>query len=214
MTSMEKNAVMVVFEGIDGSGKTTAGRRLAGHLADSMGSRGTVEWYPNKNLSPVRDALDAVAREKGCRDRFELIGNDAGQFLAAVLKWRDFYDLRDQYARQNHVMVLDRFTYSQLALALVRRTENEARLRRMYATFPTPDLVFYLDIEPTVALQRVDTRATDSNSIGFLERFADAYRGLIEWNTTFKIVDANRDAEVVFDEVRSIVDQFVATGSG
>ncbi|MEV4556220.1 hypothetical protein AB0K51_04385 [Kitasatospora sp. NPDC049285] len=192
-----RRAVVVVVEGIDGSGKSTLGARMVEALrAEGRSAR----WYPNQNLAPVRDTLDAIAREWGHRDRFELIGRDEAQFLASVLKWRDMADLAEDMARPDHVMVLDRYYYTHLALAAVSGTRNADRLRRLYASLPAPDLVLLLELPPAAALERVLARNTDANSPEFLERFAAAYRGLPEYrDSTFTLLDATGSADQVFD---------------
>ncbi|WP_069742987.1 hypothetical protein [Streptomyces sp. EN23] len=191
-------AALVVVEGIDGSGKSTLGRslveaaRVAGHSAD---------WYPNKNLSPVRDTLDAIARERGHTDRAAMLGRDEAQFLAAVLKWRDMIDLADDLARPGHLMVIDRYYYTHLALAAVSGTANAARLRRLYGRLPAPDVTFLLDLAPELALERVRARNTDTNSLRFLARFHEAYRGLEEYRTgVFTVLDASRTPAEVLDD--------------
>jgi dTMP kinase len=191
-----KRAVVVVVEGIDGSGKSTLGARLA----EAVRATGrSAQWYPNKNLAPVRDTLDAIAREWGHADRFELLGRDEAQFLASVLKWRDMADLAEDMARPDHVMVLDRYYYTHLALAAVSRTRNAERLRRLYRSLPEPDVVFLLELPPELALQRVLARNADVNSLGFLERFAAAYRGLPEYEASlFTTLDATAAADEVF----------------
>ncbi|MBK3568490.1 MULTISPECIES: AAA family ATPase [unclassified Streptomyces] len=193
---IDKRATVIVVEGVDGSGKSTLGRRIADTLR--LGGR-SAAWYPNKNLAPVRDTLDAIAREQGLADRFELLGRDEAQFLASVLKWRDMLDLGEDMERPDHILVLDRYFYTHLALAAVSGTRNLDRLRRLYGLLPRPDLVLLLHLPPEEALRRVRERGTDDNSLGFLRRFAAAYRDLEEYrNGEFTVLDAAEDADSVF----------------
>ncbi|MEV7190838.1 hypothetical protein AB0N81_03385 [Streptomyces sp. NPDC093510] len=194
-------AALVVVEGIDGSGKSTLGRRIV----DEVRATGrSADWYPNKNLAPVRDTLDAIAREEGHADRFAMLGRDEAQFLASILKWRDMLDLTDDLARPGHVVVLDRYYYTHLALAAVSGTANLPRLRRLYELLPVPDAVLLLDLPPALALERVTARNTDTNSLSFLSRFRDAYRGLEEYEEGgFTTLDATGTADEVFTEAWS-----------
>jgi dTMP kinase len=191
---LPKQATLIVIEGIDGSGKTSLGRALADRLhADGHEAR----WYPNKNLAPVRSALDAIARRRGFADRFEMLGRDQAQFLAATLKLRDMLDLAPDLAEKGLVMVMDRYYYSHLALALVMRTANEPRLRRLYQVLPEPDLLLLVEVSPAVALQRVTARGTDSNTLQFLQDFADAYQNLAERDPHFTVISGEREPDVV-----------------
>jgi dTMP kinase len=195
---LPKRATLIVIEGIDGSGKTTLGRSLVERLqADGH----NVRWYPNKNLAPVRSALDGIARGRGFADRFEMLGRDQAQFLAAALKLRDMLDLAPDLADEGLVMVMDRYYYSHLALALVMRTANEARLRRLYQVLPTPDLLLLVNVSPPIALQRVTARGTDSNTLQFLRDFADAYENLAERDPHFTVVSGEREPDAVLADV-------------
>lgn len=197
MTSMVKNAALIVLEGIDGSGKSTLGRTLAERLHAEGRS---ASWHPNRNLQPVRDTLDEIAWEQGYAHRFEMLGRDRAQFLAAVLKFRDLLELEPELARENHVVVLDRYYYTHLALAEASHTGNGPRLRRLYRSLPVPDATLLLDVTPRVALERVQARGTDSNSLPFLTRFAEAYRGLPETRAGFVVLDADQRPEEVLDQ--------------
>ncbi|MEU8001112.1 thymidylate kinase [Catellatospora sp. NPDC049111] len=208
MSGDGQRAALIVLEGIDGSGKTTLGRRLA----DAVAAAGLpVKWCPNVNLAPVRDRLDEVARETGYADRAAMLGRDRAQMLAAILKWRDYADLADDMARPGLVMVMDRYFYTHLALALVQRTGNLPRLRRLYAGLPEPRLTLLLEIDPDVAAERVRARGTDSTSPQFLADFAAAYRALPEYGTRFTRVDGARDADAVFADAWAAVELHLPT---
>lgn len=71
-----KQAALIAFEGIDGSGKTTAAHLLAERLA-AHGVRYTV--HRNRSLGPVSEALDNPAIAEGYRDRLALFGADSAQ---------------------------------------------------------------------------------------------------------------------------------------
>lgn len=197
MNQLRKRAMLVVIEGIDGSGKTTLGRRLT-DATIAFGYR--ARWYPNRNLSPVRAALDGIAREQGYADRFEMLGRDEAQFLAAVLKMRDMLDLAEDFDDPDLVMIMDRYYHSHLALAQVMRTRNEARLRALYSALPDPDLLMLVEVSPAVALGRVRLRGTDSNTSEFLEDFASAYADLASRDPAFTVVSGERTPDEVLAE--------------
>lgn len=192
-----RRATLIVVEGIDGSGKTTLGRGLHERL---VGAGHDARWYPNRNLAPVRTALDDVARERGFTDRFAMLGRDEAQFLAAVLKWDDLVQVTADLATPGLVLVLDRYVATHLALARVAQTANGPRLRRLFATLPEPDLTILLDLPATLALERVNARGTDTNTLAFLERFAQAYRQLAAESSSFVTVAADRPADEVLAE--------------
>jgi dTMP kinase len=194
---LAKRATLIVFEGIDGSGKTTAANRLAERLA----AHGVeTSLHLNRSLGPVREALDALAHEDGYSDRFDMFGASNAQFMGALLKWRELLDLAPALDREDHVVVLDRYFYTHLALALAHETTNGTLLRRLFNVFPTPDIVLFIDVDPKVAAERVFKRGRDTNSPDYLKRLHEGYMSLPEMQQ-FQVVTGNEDSATVLDEV-------------
>lgn len=188
-----KRATLVAFEGIDGSGKTTAASLLAEQLT-AAGFSNTI--HRNRSLGPVRIALDSLAEEEGFRDRFDMFGADTAQFMGALLKWRELLDIESLLDRENHVVLVDRYLYTQLALAAVHETANASRLRSLFGALPTPDVVMFIDVPPALAVERVLRRGHDSNSLDFLTRLREGFLALPEMQQ-FHVLDGTADPAVV-----------------
>lgn len=198
---IRKRATLVAFEGIDGSGKTTT----ANLLIERLNAHGAgASLHLNRSLGPVRDALDTLAREDGYHDRFDMLGSGSAQFMGALLKWRELFDIAPLLDQENHVVVVDRYIYTQLALALAHRTTNDALLRRLFGAFPTPDLVFFVDVEPEVAAERVRKRGRDVDSLDFLTRLRDGYLSLPEMRQ-FHVLNGGAAPDAVVDEAWRLI---------
>lgn len=198
---ISKHATLVAFEGIDGSGKTTAANLLVERLA-ARGVGATL--HLNRSLKPVREVLDALAREDGYRDRFDMLGPGTAQLMASLLKWRELLDIAPPLGRADHVVVVDRYFYTHLALATAHGTTNGAFLRRLFSVFPVPDVVLFVDVEPAVAAERVRTRGRDLNSLDFLTRLRDGYLSLPEARQ-FHVVPGDGDPATVLEAAWRLV---------
>ncbi|MPY55834.1 dTMP kinase [Streptomyces spongiae] len=197
-----KRATLIAFEGIDGSGKTTA----ANLLIERLGAQGVgASLHLNRSLGPVRDALDTLAREDGYHDRFDMFGSTSAQFMGALLKWRELLDIEALLARENHVVVVDRYIYTHLALAVAHKTTNEILLRRMFGVFPTPDLVYFVDVDPEIAAERVFKRGRDVNSLDFLTRLRDGYMSLPEMRQ-FQVLNGGAAPATVVDDAWRLIE--------
>lgn len=192
-----KQATLIVFEGIDGSGKSTA----AGLLIDRLSAYGVkTSLHPNCSLKPVREALDALAVAEGHVDRFEMFGANQAQFMGALLKWRELLPIESALRQQDQVVLLDRYIYTHFALAIAHQTTNGERLRRLFNVFPVPDVVLFMDVSPKVAAERVSKRGRDIDSIEYLTRLRNGYLSLPEMRQ-FVVVPGDQEMCIVQESV-------------
>lgn len=97
---------------------------------------------------------------------------------------------------------MDRYTFCQTAMVRARGNAGEARLRRLFSVFPAPDLVFFMDLPPTLAQERVELRGKDHETLEHLTAFRDAYASLPEYST-FIPIDAAAPSERVKHQIWS-----------
>ena len=150
---MSRRGRFIVFEGIDGSGKSEQARRLAAALAAS-----------GHNVVSTREPTDG---EWGRRYRAWA----AGGFEAEpdeVLRWF-LADRQEHVARvvgpaleRGDVVVCDRYRDSTRAYQAAQGIDR-ARLAALFATaeFPDPDLVLWLRVPVATALARMGKTASE-----------------------------------------------------
>ncbi|MBQ3483234.1 MAG: dTMP kinase [Clostridia bacterium] len=146
------NAKFIVFEGIDGCGKTTQHRRLC----EALQARGrevlsTAEPTDSASGKMLRAALAGreprTACEMAALFTLDRIHHNVGEngIAAALAKGQD--------------VVSDRYYYS--SLAYQGSLTDYEWVRRMNCDCPEirrPDLCIFLDISPRVALERIGGR--------------------------------------------------------
>src|SRR6185312_10691987 len=196
--------MFVVFEGIDGSGKTTISNRVAKALRErglSVEHLREEGAFASKVTQWIRDFC-RDARNMALTPRAELM-----LYLAREMQLADEV-LRPALARAD-VVIADRYFYTAEVLALGRdlSPEETAPLVSAAANGLWPDLGILIDVDPSVARGRrkvakilcPDRRATSRKGLtgsGLQLRLRAAYRALAERDPDRWIVVDNTDAEL------------------
>jgi dTMP kinase len=192
---------LLVFEGLDGSGKTTQRTRLAARLrAAGRDVLETAEPYDGGTWGP---RIRTMAR--------------SGKTLPAAEELRWFLEQRREHVRERiapalaagRVVLCDRYFLSTAAYQGARGLDAEAILADGEREFPLPDLVLLLEMEAARALERVAARAGPREPVferlEFLERVAANFQRL--QRRYLVRIDADRGADAVEADVLDAVRQ-------
>jgi len=209
--------MFVVFEGIDGSGKTTISNRVAkalrerGLAVEHLREEGA---FASKVTQGIRDFC-RDARNMALTPRAELM-----LYLAREVQLADEV-LRPALARAD-VVIADRYFYTAAVLAEARDLppEETAPLVAAAANALWPDLAFLIDVDPSVARGRrkvakilsPDRRPVSRKGLtgsGLQTRLRASYRRLAEGDPARWIVVDNSDADLK-QVVGAIVDAVLA----
>ncbi len=145
----ERKGFLIVFEGIDGSGKSTQAKILAERL-DKRNYEAVLLREPSNSV------WGRTLREKALRDHsltpeeeLELFQKDRQENVSKNIK---------PAMDENRAVILDRYYFSTMAYQGAKGIEVE-RIRRLNRRFAVPaDLVFILDIDPALGLKRIQDR--------------------------------------------------------
>lgn len=193
--------MLVSFEGIDGSGKSTAARAVARRLrARGLSVRVTQEptttWLGRAVRRGIRNHLDPLAL---CG----LFLADRALHVASI--WPE--------SVRGRVVITDRYTDSTTAYqgaALDRRlpAAMEVLDRFQALAFPRPDVVILLDLPVPTALSRLRHRRVREpfERARFLKRVRANYLRLARRNARrWRILDARRPARRIADEAAEFI---------
>jgi dTMP kinase len=204
------SGLLVTFEGVGGSGKSTAAARL-------------VSWFEARGI-PVVGTREPGGTALGQHLRGLLLGSEF-----SVVPWAEAFlfeaDRAQTYAEvilpaldAGKMVVSDRNLYGTVAyqafgrgldLDLVDRTSWAATHGRR------PDLVFVLDIDPAVGLARKQDAGAldrfDTEGLAYLRRVREGYLFAAGRDLDRAVVlDAGAPADEVFERVRAVVDARLA----
>jgi len=144
-----KKGLLIVFEGIDGAGKSTQIKLVA----DLLKSQG----YPVVCFQePTQGKWGQLIRQKAV----EAGSLSSAEELELFLRDRqENVELNLLPAlRERKIVLLDRYYFSTMAYQGARGLNVDEIKRKNEAFAPRPDLVFILLVEPKLSLQRITSR--------------------------------------------------------
>jgi len=205
----EKHGRFIVFEGIDGSGKSTQIAKLREKLAE-LGRKVYMTAEPTASVSGgmLRDALSGVRRRTSCElaalfllDRINHNVNPVNGIEKMLVEGFD--------------VICDRYYYSSLAY---QGTETkDTWVSDMNLNCPeirTPDLCVFLDLTPDASLARIEkgravTEIYEEKSK--LEATRNAYFEVFEMlrkkGENIKIINADRGIDEIAGEIFEAVSE-------
>lgn len=192
---------LIVYEGIDGSGKSTIASKITQELKNNgINSRYLYEPTNGKYGRKIRQAS-----LKG--DRFS-IEEELELFIKDRQENKDyalFSSLKDGF-----IVNLDRYFYSNIAYQGTSGVDPEVIFTKNIPYLLNPDLVLIFDLPVDIALARINInreKKTTFEKKDYLEKVSQIYRSFKACNI-FQI-KADRKEQEVFEEVYSLIKRFL-----
>lgn len=167
------NGRLVVFEGLDGCGKTTQLERAAARLREA-GHEPLVTREPSdgpwgRRIREMAQSGQAVAPEEELRWFLEDRREHAEQELCPALA-------------AGRLVLCDRYFISTVAYQGARGLDWRRILDESEAAFPLPELVLLFEVAPASALERVHARGEELETVferaDFLARVAGIFAAI------------------------------------
>ena len=200
-----KEGLFIVFEGIDGCGKSTQAEHVAEWLEHTTGKKTIRTAEPfifrdlilnHKELTPQSELLLFLA------DRTE----HAAQLISPAIA-------------AGHNVICERYTYSTIAYQSGGRKLDFDHVVDMIETcyFLRPSITFLFDLKPETAYERVRGRRNgidrfEAQNIDFFKRVATCYKRIFKYfdEDTDIIIDCNKLIEAeVFSEIISYLEELI-----
>lgn len=197
-----KNNLFVVFEGLDGSGKSTQAQLLSQKLAQQ-----NIPVY--STFEPTKDRIGSIIRDAFVGKIDLDVSVIAGLFVADRLQHitEPEMGLLAQLAVGSHVVCdryyLSSFAYqgAHLSLDWVMKANDLAR------NLLKPDITFYIDISPELAMHRINSNRESIElyeTMENLEKVAATYIeaiNLISDSEKIVIINGNQNVDAIANEI-------------
>ncbi|ORY39574.1 deoxythymidylate kinase, isoform CRA_b [Rhizoclosmatium globosum] len=191
--------VLVVFEGVDRSGKSTQVAQLVSRL-NALGHRSSAYRFPDRQTETGK-LIDAYlsASGGGLDDRTIHLLFAANRFVAEAMR-----SLRNSLM-QGETVVVDRYAFSGVAYTLAKGAQGLDKdwCKSVDAGILKPDIVFFLDIPTQDASQRGDYGLERYEKLEFQEKVRTCFLDLVD-KSNWKIMDARQTKEALSDEILGI----------
>ena len=192
-----KRGFLIVIEGIDGAGKTTHARKLVRWLRKN-GIRTRYTFEPTRGA--IGRILEKMASKRKVDVRVEalLFAADRIDHLNKIIK---------PLLEKGFIIISDRYVHSSIAYQSIT-VGDQGWVEELNKFAEKPDLVILLDVDPETGLKRIKRKRARFERIEILKKVREKYLELAE-REGFKVINANRGVEEVFEDVKSSVEKFL-----
>jgi len=206
MLDVKKQGLLIAVCGLDGSGKTTQiialKEKLTAAGKDVILLKQPTDWYRNNPI--VRKRLDS--NDKGTDVRFLSL-------MSAADRLKQTLEVIEPALSEGKIVVMDRYVYSAYAYMTARGLADIEWLYELNKFAPKPHLTFYLDLEPSISLNRVISRDGESKKkeeqdLVTMSRVCDNFRTLSEVFDLIKIDGKKSKDDIsleIYEKVLSII---------
>ena len=197
--------VLITFEGVEGSGKTTQMLCLG-------------RWLKRRGHRVERTAEpDGTALGAGIRRLFHLTPQPLSEvFLFMASRRQHVAEKIGPWLRRGRIVLCDRYTDATVAYQGYGRGVDRDLIRELnvQATGGVfPDLTLLFDISPEVGLRRIQGRTLDHFERGALPFHRRVRRGYLDILRSepkrVRLIQAARPPEAVTAQVRATVEEFL-----
>jgi dTMP kinase len=203
---MKDKGLLIAFEGIDGSGKTTQVEILKNWLRDiRIGVN--VNVFKEPTNSEYGQEIKRLSREGRGDSREEL-----GLFLEDR-RWNVENNILPALSKKE-IVIMDRYYYSNAAYQAIHGNDTASEiLWRNENQFPKPDITFLLDIAPIIGVTRIQNIRKEKlnafEDIQDLQKIRQEFLKIAARDSHIQIIDSSDSIENIAMHIHNIILPFV-----
>lgn len=202
---MIKKYRYIAIEGIDGAGKTTIANLLYSKLSEKYNKTTLMKEPYDNDLSKKIKEIISKEHEKNL---------DYG-YLLALLFTADRsiknIDLK-KYLNSDYIIISDRSIYSTFSYQILYEGIDIEWLKCVSKYIIRPDITFILDVDPRIAVERINSRnknITSYENTEFLKKVRENFLKLKEIFPDDNIIyiDGKEKPEEILEKILSIIEK-------
>lgn len=206
-----KKGFFIVFEGGEGSGKSTILEKIYQWLIDENSK-------VIKTREPGGIRIAEQIREIILSSENEMLDGKTEALLFAAARRQHLVEKVIPALAEGKVVLCDRFVDSSLAYQGYARgfgIEEIYNINLFAIDDCKPDLTILFDIEPSIGLDRIKKNSSrevnrlDKEKLEFHNKVREGYHEVLKINSKMVKVDASKSIEEVFEEVKEIISKHI-----
>lgn len=197
-----KRGALIVLEGCDRSGKTTQCQKVMSWLQQS-----NIESHFMRFPERSTTIGSLINKYLECSAELE---DHAIHLLFSANRWELMPDMKKLLCKGTNIIV-DRYSYSGIAFSAAKPNMDLTWCKKSDNGLLKPDLVIFLDIDPTVAQSRGEYGVERYENLEMQKLVRSNYLKLKD--ETWKVVDASRSVEEVTRDICQLVKETLGSKS-
>ena len=202
---MKLRGALIVFEGLDRSGKSTQAKLLYEALIGENSMKAELWSYPNRNTSIGKMINDYLQNKNELNDQ-------AVHLLFSANRWETVDEMKKKL-NMGCNLIVDRYAYSGTAYSSAKAGMDFEWCKQCDSGLPKPDVVFFIDTASNIMHSRCNFGAERYENSDFQNKVYQNYRKFftispssneILSNSNFYIVNA---ADTIENLHKTIVEE-------
>lgn len=199
------NGKLIVFEGTDGSGKTTLISKSYCYLSQLYGEENIILTKQPTDMSRKTKLFQKMMYCKNNKD----IDYRAVQLLTLSDRVQHNYEVIEPALREGKIIICDRYIYTSIANMLARGYTKEEWFFDACKNIIRPDLVFLTYINPDKAIERIKKRPEECMrhlNENLLKKVVLQFLRLKD-EEGFNLIETDNEPEITFKKIENIYNQ-------
>ncbi len=190
--------VLIVFDGIDGAGKTTQVDILSARLSGA-----------GLTVLTSKEPTNGEWGQKIRRSAFDGRMSLPDELHAFVMDRKEHLEkLIEPALMRGEVVILDRYYYSTICYQGARGSDPQQLRKTVMESAIIPDVTFIMDIDPVLSQSRIQARDGAPNefeNINYLVEVRKLYDWLCQEDASLYEIDSNFPIELISDTILNIL---------